>query len=113
MSTRAELLRGYHRLADVIITDERGMPAASASDPDGKRLERGLRSRPDLAELLPALVELAQKPQARNFLGELYETNRQVFEQLYTLVISIYYMNPKVLKLLNYPGQKPNPAVSR
>jgi hypothetical protein len=103
-----EVLQGYHQLADLIVSGGHGMPAASSSDPDGKWLERALRARPDLAELVLRLIESARSSRPSEFVHALYSDDREAFEQLYTLVISVYYMNPKVMKAIRYPGQKPN-----
>lgn len=96
-------------LADVLIPSAEGMPAASEVDVQGKWLDRVLSVRPDIA---PALVSVLSDAQDKNPVEEvrrLQESNAAGFAALALAATGGYYLNPKVRKLIGYPGQKPNP----
>ena len=102
------LLEGYHRLADVIVSGSHGMPAASTADPNGKWVQRGSSGATRSGRLGASAHRVGTGVQPNDFINELYHDDREAFEQLYTFVISTYYMSPKIMKAIRYPGQKRN-----
>lgn len=109
----------FRTLADVLIPATERFPSASEADPQARLLDRGLRARPDLAELLaPVLADILADPPAGEpmstvdpaaTLERLRGTDGELFEGLATLAIGVYYMSPEVLQRLSYPGQRANP----
>ncbi len=96
-------------LADVLIPRAEGMPAASEVDVQGKWLDRVLAARPDIA---PALIQVLADAQGKDPAAEvrrLQADDAVGFAALALTATGGYYMNPKVRKLIGYPGQKPNP----
>jgi len=97
------------QLADVLVPEAEGMPAASRVDVQGKWLDRVLGVRPDLA---PDLVRVLGEARGCDPIAEvarLQQEDRSGFDTLVLCVIGAYYLNPRVRKLIGYPGQKPNP----
>ena len=99
-------------LADILIPAAVPMPSASQSGVAGKWLDRVLDARPDLAEPLAELLEGARGRSAEAHVKALYERGAPEFEVLANVVSAAYYMNPKVRKLIGYPGQAQNPIYS-
>lgn len=96
-------------LADVLVPAAEGMPAASEAGVAGRWLDRVLRARPDLG---PELVRVLAEAEGRAPVAEirrLQEEDEAGFGVLALVVTGGYYLNPKVRKLIGYPGQKPNP----
>lgn len=96
-------------LADVLIPSAEGMPAASEVNVQGKWLDRVLAARPDI---VPALLQVLAEAEGKDPAAEvrrLQEADAGGFAVLALAATGGYYMNPKVRKLIGYPGQKPNP----
>jgi hypothetical protein len=95
-------------LADVLIPNAEGMPAASEVDVQGKWLDRVLTARPDIASALIQVLADAQGIDPTAAVRRLQETDAVCFAALGLTATGAYYMSPKVRKLIGYPGQKPN-----
>jgi hypothetical protein len=93
-------------VADALIPEAHGMPAATSVGVAADQLDRVLDSRPDIA---PAL----ERGLARDFddplelLAELEESDREAQDAILMAVVAGYYMHPRVQELIGYPGQVP------
>lgn len=96
-------------LADVLIPSAEGMPAASEVDVQGKWLDRVLAARPDIAPALLQVLDAAAGKDPAAEVRRLQEGDAGGFAALALAATGGYYMNPKIRKLIGYPGQKPNP----
>ena len=96
-------------LADVLIPAFDGMPAASEADAAGKWSNRVLRARPDLEPELVRVLTEAEGREPRKEIRRLESEDRTGLETLALVVTNAYYMNPKVRRLIGYPGQKATP----
>lgn len=114
MTTTATALDGRQRetladLADVLVPEAEGMPAASQADVHRKWVDRVLAVRRDL---YPELARVLDAAQERDPEEEIERLNRDDPDGLATLglvVTGAYYLNPRIRRLIGYPGQKPNP----
>ena len=96
------------RVADGLIPEADGMPAPSDVDIGGRQLDIVLSSRPDLAESLrQALARAADVDDAIAWVEELRAHDPDAYDALVTAVVAGYYMHPRVMRLLGYPGQVP------
>ena len=96
-------------LADVLIPAAEGMPRASDAGVAGKWLDRVVAARPDiLADLVRVLDGAAGKDPAAE-VRRLQEDGASGFGALALAATGGYYMNPKIRRLIGYPGQKRNP----
>ena len=96
------------RVADGLIPEADGMPAPSEVDIGGRQLDIVLASRPDLAESLRrALAGAADVDDAIAWVEELRARDPDAYDALVTAVVAGYYMHPRVMRLLGYPGQVP------
>lgn len=96
-------------LADVLIPAAEGMPAASEADVAGKWLDRVAVVRPDI---LPDLVRVLDEATGKDPAAEvrrLQESPDSGFGALALAATGAYYLNPRIRRLIGYPGQKPNP----
>lgn len=96
-------------LADVLVPEAEGMPAASRAEVHGKWVDRVLRVRPDLT---PDLVRVLDAARGRDPVAEIARIQQEDaagFGALALAVTGAYYLNPRIRKLIGYPGQKPNP----
>jgi len=99
----------FAALADVLVPEAEGMPSASQADVHGKWLDRVVAARPDiLPDLVRVLDEAAGKDPAAE-IRRLHEDPASGFGALALAATGGYYMNPKIRRLIGYPGQKRNP----
>lgn len=102
----ATLRERLARVADVLIPQADGMPAASAIDIGGRQLDIVVASRPDLAGDLRRALEAARDvEEAIGWLEALRTEDPSGHDALVTVVVAGYYMHPDVKRLLGYPGQ--------
>lgn len=95
-------------VADGLVPEADGMPAPSDVDIGGRQLDIVLASRPDLAESLKrALSGAADVDDAIAWVEELRARDFDAYDALVTAVVAGYYMHPRVMRLLGYPGQVP------
>lgn len=98
------------RLADVLVAEGRGMPAASAVGVAGELLDRCLEAAPVLAGPLPALLDEAPSGTLDSYVRHLAADRPDDFAVLSVAVVGAYYLSPEVRDLIGYPGQEPNPV---
>jgi hypothetical protein len=99
------------RVADGLIPEADGMPAASAVDIGGQQLDLVITSRPDLVDGIRRALEAAGDVQdSIGWLDALWAKDPSGHEALVTAVVAGYYMHPDVKRLLGYPGQVPQPV---
>ncbi len=96
-------------LADVLVPEAEGMPAASQVDVQGKWVDRVLRVRPDLAAELARVLGAARGRDPVAEVARLQQEDAEGFSVLALAVTGAYYLHPRVRKLIGYPGQKKNP----
>ena len=95
-------------VADGLVPEADGMPAPSDVDIGGRQLDIVLASRPDLGESLKrALAGAADVDDAIAWVEELRAHDPDAYDALVTAVVAGYYMHPRVMRLLGYPGQVP------
>lgn len=96
-------------LADVLVPEAEGMPAASQVDVQGKWVDRVLSVRPDLSAPLARVLADATGRDPVAEVARLQTEDADGFAVLALAVTGAYYLNPRVRKLIGYPGQKKNP----
>ena len=97
------------RLADVLIAEGRGMPAASAVGVSDELIDRCLEAAPVLGAPLGALLdEFADDPPGES-VRQLAADRPDDFAVLSTAVVGAYYLSAEVRHLIGYPGQEPSP----
>jgi hypothetical protein len=92
-------------LADALIPGGAGLPSASQADVQGKWIDRTLAARPDLVAFVSVAVERAGDPAAE--LERLRTADPATFDGFTVAVCAAYFMNPRVRRLLGYPGTAP------
>lgn len=101
-------------LSDVLIPRALGMPAASDVDISGDMLDHVLELRPDLITDFQRGIdvgEIADAVSAEQAANTLNESDPGALTAIGVVASAIYYMNPQVRKLLNYPGQTSHPVL--
>jgi|GEM_PF-576331 hypothetical protein len=100
------------RLADALIPGGRFLPSASDARVHLRWIDHTLAARPDLYPVVSRVV--ATPGEASDVLARLVNESPAVFEDFAFAVAGAYFLNPKIRKLLGYPGTKPakNPAYS-
>ena len=97
------------QLADVLVAEGRGMPAASVVGVGGDLLDRCLDAAPTLAVPLLALLDEAIPGGTDAFVRGLAADRPDDFAVLSVVVVGAYYLSPQVRELIGYPGQEPSP----
>lgn len=97
------------RLADALIAEGHGMPAASTVGVPGELIDRCLEAAPVLAAPLGALLDELAGDAPDTFARRLAAERPDDFAVLSTAVVGAYYLSPEVRHLIGYPGQQPNP----
>ena len=93
--------------ADRLIPGGSGLPSASGADVHGKWIDRALAARPDLVEVVHDLISASGEPEAE--IDRLENEDPAAFEMFAYVIAGAYLMNPRVRRLLGYPGAKPKP----
>ena len=101
--------RTLAELADVLVAEGLGMPAASSVGVAGDLLDRCLDAAPSLAEPLMTLLDEAPNDGADAFVRALATDRPDDFAVLSTTVVGAYYLSAEVRGLIGYPGQQPTP----
>jgi hypothetical protein len=96
----------FAALADVLVPEAAGMPAASAVGVHERRLDAVLAARHDLAEPLRSLLADVAGQDAEAEIARLRADDTERFRLLLSLVTAAYYSSPKVRRLIGYPGQR-------
>ncbi len=97
-------------LADVLIPDAEGMPAASQVGVQGAVLDRILSLRPDLAETFLRGIRAAAGQAAGAAANRLNQEDTAALSAIGLVASAAYYMDPKVRQLIGYPGQESRPG---
>lgn len=97
------------RLADILVPEGLGMPAASTVGVAGDLLDRSLAAAPSLLEPLLALLDDVPVDGLDAFVRRLEVERPDDFAVLSTTVVAAYYLSEDVRELIGYPGQQPNP----
>jgi hypothetical protein len=92
-------------IADQLIPETDGMPAASSVGVSDRQLEVVMRSRPDLLEPLRRVLDVSFSGSAMEFLESVVTTDPQGHEALVLTILGGYYSSEQVVRLLGYPGQ--------
>lgn len=100
--------RRLGELADALIAGGAGMPSASQADAHRTWMDRALAARPDLA-LVVIEVASSEGP-AKQSLDDLRQRDRARFDAFAFAVSGAYLINPRVRKLLGFPGPIPAKA---
>jgi hypothetical protein len=93
------------KLADRLISGGAGLPSATEADVHHDWIDRTLSARPDLFEVVASV--LGEPGEAQGVLDRLRSTERERFDQFTFAVAGAYLINPRVRKLLGYPGAAP------
>ncbi len=96
-------------LADVLVAEAHGMPAASAVGAADELLDRCLDAAPVLAATLLAVLDDAPPGDAEAFARGLAADRPDDFAVLSVTVVGAYYLSAEVRELIGYPGQEPSP----
>jgi hypothetical protein len=96
-------------LADVLIPAGEGFPSASEAGVAEEGLDRVLAVRPDLADGLKTILQLANGRQPAEVVAELRTTHPASFGALAEIVPGAYFMNEKVCAAIGYSGQVARP----
>lgn len=96
-------------IADVLVGEGLGMPAASTVGVAGDLLDRTLAAAPVLAGPLLALLDEAPPGRLDAFVRDLAAARPDDFAVLSTAVVGAYYLSADVRDLIGYPGQQPSP----
>lgn len=104
-----ETRRIFAGIADVLIPDAEGMPAASAVDVQGDMLDHILGLRPDLRDNFMRGIEAARGRDAEEAAQALNESDPAALTAIGLVASAGYYMMPKVRDLIGYPGQESRP----
>lgn len=96
-------------IADVLIPAAEGMPAASEIGIQGEILDKVLGFRPDLRENLLRGLRAVKGKAAREAAEFLNKNDGTAFGAISLAASAGYYMDPKVRKLIGYPGQENRP----
>ena len=97
------------RLADILVAEGLGLPAASAVGVADGLLDRCLDAAPSLAAPLTALLDEAPAEGLDAFVRRLEAERSDDFAVLSTAVVGAYYLSDEVRRLIGYPGQQPSP----
>ena len=104
-------LRGtFLALADALIPEAEGMPAASQVGVGGDILERMLALRPDLRDAFTRGLHAAAGKPAAEAAQALNRDDQAALGAIGLVAAAGYYMSPKVRALIGYPGQESRPA---
>jgi hypothetical protein len=111
MSSR---LTSQHRaifaaIADYLIPNAEGMPAASEVDVQGPILDRILGLRPDLAEALFRGLNKSAGRKAADAANALNMEDAEALSAIGLAASAAYYMQPEIRKRIGYPGQESRP----
>ncbi|WP_420639299.1 hypothetical protein [Candidatus Poriferisocius sp.] len=101
--------RRFARMADVLVAEGHGMPAASTVGVAEELLDRCLAAVPSLREPLLNLLDNAPDEGLDAFVRGLASARPEGFAVLSTTVVGAYYLSPEVRERIGYPGQQPRP----
>jgi hypothetical protein len=91
--------------ADALIPGGAGLPSASQADVHGKWIDRVLSVRADLTSDVLSVLDRAGEPRVE--VDHWRKESPDTFDAFSLAVCGAYFMNPRVRKLLGYPGNAP------
>lgn len=94
-------------VADVLIPEAYGMPAASAVGVADAQLDRVVAARPDLGDALPEALAHVDLDDVEASLERLHAGDPALHDQLLLAIVGGYYIHPDVRERLAYDGQVP------
>ncbi len=97
------------RLADILVAEGLGMPAASTVGVADDLLDRCLAAAPCLSEPVLALLDKVPADGLDAFVRRLEADRPDDFAVLSTTIVGAYYLSADVRKRIGYPGQQPSP----
>lgn len=101
----------FAAIADVLIPEAEGMPAASAVGIQHDPLDHVLGLRPELADdVLRGLRSVADEPNGTSAAERLNREDPAAMGAIGLVASAAYYMQPEVRKLIGYPGQAQRPV---
>jgi hypothetical protein len=98
--------RRLEEVADLLVPEADGMPAASAVGVGRKQLDAVLRSRPDLVDPLRKALRRDVDADINDWMARLSTEDPLAHHALTTVVLAGYYLSDEVRRLLDYPGQQ-------
>lgn len=101
-----EIRAVFSALADILIPDAEGMPAASAVGVHEEVLDRILSLRPDLSEPFFRGIAAARGKDPRIALEQMNLQDAPALSAIGLVGSAAYYMSPRVRSLIGYPGQE-------
>lgn len=96
----------FSGIADVLIPEAEGMPAASAVGVHKERLDHILALRPDLREAFFRGIASAHNRDPKSAAEELNAQDAAALSAIGLVASAGYYMSPRVRELIGYPGQE-------
>jgi hypothetical protein len=96
----------FSGIADVLIPEAEGMPAASAVGVHNEALDRILQLRPDLREAFFRGIESSHDKDPKLAAEELNAQDAAALTAIGLVASAGYYMSPRVRELIGYPGQE-------
>ncbi len=96
-------------LADMLIPVGDGRMSASQARVSGEWLDQVLGVRPDLADGLKKILQLALGRAPEEAVAEFQKNDPAAFGTLAEVVAGAYFMNPRVRAALGYEGQTARP----
>lgn len=99
----------FAALADVLIPNAEGMPAASEVDVHGTMMDHILDLRPDLRDSFMRGIATAKGRKPGEVLNEMDRSDAAALSAIGLVTLAGYYMTAEVRRLIGYPGQESRP----
>ena len=93
-------------IADILIPDAEGMPAASAVGVHTDTLDRILGLRPDLKDAFLRGIASAAGKDPKAAAQAMNQADAPALSAIGLVASAAYYMSPRVRELIGYPGQE-------
>lgn len=97
-------------IADALIPEAHGMPAASTVGVADTQLDIVLAARPDITPALRRGLAMPETGDPMSVLDNLRTADPEAYDAIILAVAAGYYMHPTVHELIGYPGQVPKDA---
>jgi hypothetical protein len=94
-------------VADVLIPEAHGMPAASAVGVADAQLDRVVAARPDLGDAVRRALDVVDLDDVEASLERLRAADPGLHHLLLLAIVGGYYIHPDVRARLEYDGQEP------
>ena len=106
MSTDRNDRETFAAIADILIPEAEGMPAASSVGVHEEALDHILSLRPDLSEAFNRGIAYANGKVAKVAAEALNQDDAQALSAIGLIASAGYYMSPRIRDLIGYPGQE-------